>query len=255
MRAVRRCQCLYHHVIYVWLQNMWRAAKGRCGWGCRNDTSVYKAVNLCSLSLMFSHSCLYLSVSTYYPFLAVNHRTMWMWTFFSHYLICVIPELLLERHLAVWCSSLLIINASSERGLHKACQPIRTCFISCTTLFLCTPMQWRLEIRGSHSAGIDLMLSTIPGIQRRFLSAWTTFLSLCHSCFSLWWALKKKIINMAIRGAVVCSYPDGPIAAWTSTSHFINKKIIVDCFVSVNDVELIKEMLDFLTQKMKEILL
>lgn len=193
MRAVRRCQCLCRRVIYVWLQNMWRAAKGRCGWGCRNDTSVYKAVNLCSLSLMFSHSCLYLSVSTYYLFLAVNHRTMWMWTFFSpHYLICVIPELLLERHLAVWCSSLLIINASTERGLHKACQPIRTCFISCTTLFLCTPMQEGLEIRGSHSARIDLMLSTIPGIQRRLLSAWTTFLSFATAVFLSDAHLKKK---------------------------------------------------------------
>lgn len=97
-------------------------------------------------------------------------------------LICAIPELLLERQLAVWCRSLLIINVSSERGLHKACQPISTRFILCTTLFLCTPMQGRLEIRGSHSAGIKLTLSTIPGIQRCL--HWTTFLLLCHSCLS-----------------------------------------------------------------------
>lgn len=37
--------------------------------------------NFCSLSLMFSHSSLYLSVFTFYLFLSANHRTMWMWTF------------------------------------------------------------------------------------------------------------------------------------------------------------------------------
>lgn len=134
MRAARRRQCFCRRVIYVWLQNIWRDAGG----GGRNDTSVYKAAHFCSLSLMFSRSSLYLSVFTFSLSLCTVDVDL-----FFFFLICVIPELLLERQLAVWCSSLLIINASSQRELHKACQPIRSGFISCTTLFLRTPAQGR----------------------------------------------------------------------------------------------------------------
>lgn len=137
MRAARRRQCFCRRVIYVWLQNIWRDAGG----GGAEMTPLSTKQHISAHCPSCSHAVLFICLFSH----SVSPSALWMWTFFPFlfFLICVIPELLLERQLAVWCSSLLIINASSQRELHKACQPIRRGFISCTTLFLRTPAQGR----------------------------------------------------------------------------------------------------------------
>lgn len=130
MRAARRRQCFCRRVIYVWLQNIWGDAGGVQKWHLCLQSSKFL--------LIVPHVLTQFSLFVCFHILSLPLHCRC-----GLFLICVIPELLLERQLAVWCSSLLIINASFQRGLHKACQPIRTGFISCTTLFLRTLAQGR----------------------------------------------------------------------------------------------------------------